>query len=219
MGWDWLQDGVVGGLRGALGFDGQYNLRYNPKTQSVENVNPDGTATTVPEEKLSSPWRSRLADERRKAERAEVRGAFIEQGQLAHGRNMQAIREQIAPTLANIQATAAATRESTQSTERIATRQADIAEQAARDRRKFEEEALVQKGREAGIVEARDLRQFVLGEKQLLAQERQNADLLQLRKDQMALDKQQVEYARQQAWRNGLTENIKMLVSGITGIF
>jgi hypothetical protein len=206
--WDWpgqlpgaISDGLGNALKGSFGLDRKYNLRFNPKTGMAENVNPDGTATPVSFDKLDPEWQARVNEGKRKAGLRDNEAAAVRSGDRQFQQQLQATQVANAPAMAQITAGIAQNTESN----KLLGKRLDADAEQARDNYQLGLKRLGIEGAEA--------------QERLWIAKQANQDANKRFDAQLAIDKQQLEYNREQNWRNGLMQGFALLGKGIAASF
>jgi len=210
--WDWvgqlpgaISEGTGNALKGAFGLGKNYNLRTNPKTGDIENVAPDGTVTVVPNSELSQDWQLKGAEARRDAQLRRNKADALQAGAIQQQNTIAGIRETMAPQLAAIQQNGAiALKTLNQQGENAALDRAAIREQ--------NEKNWQLRAQELGLTDKNQQLMYALKQQELADARQQYADTLAMRKEQMALDKEQ-------AWRSDISQFAAMIGQGLGRLF
>lgn len=209
MGFDWgkawgsVTAGTEKALEGAFGVrpEGFYNNRFNPQTRQLEGVRPDGTSFNIPASEMTLEQREKLGADLRNLEARKIRADVIDAQDRGLRNQIAVLRETIAPQLEGIRANAQGQAEQT----RLLGKRLDQDAEDNREARRLEWERM-------GITDR-------FQQAQLTQQAEVNRENVKYRNAQLAADERNIEYNREQNWRNGLMQGFALLSKGIAASF
>jgi flagellum-specific peptidoglycan hydrolase FlgJ len=182
--WGSVAAGTEKALEGAFGVrpDGFYNNRFNPTTEKLEGVRPDGTAFTISPEEMTQGQRDMLGAAIRKKEKGELRQDLDRREQAQLQQTLAVTRATSAPQLAAIQQNGVIALQTLK--QQGANAEADRA--AARE---LNEKNWQLRAQELGLTDKNQQLLYAQRQQELADARSQFADTLAMRKEQLALDR------------------------------